>query len=717
MKNLMMIVSAATRRSGSAAVALAAFAMSLAAQAAPATIVFELSFDTGDLAGQSFAGSITVDEFTGSGSESFDPNGPAGSQLLGFDITIGGVNFTASDDPSTGSPIFSFTDGRLVSAGYGGTVGSDTLNLVFNAGVFESVVAVIGSNLSEGRIEQNTVLAVPNDNVFAFEKVVDSDETEVPGGSGVLFNFVDQPPLLSNGRIFSQLRFGGSPPLGGTEGLYIDAVGEPVVEIIRDGDPMPDGDSTVARISTNGYDISGDNRVFTVERASTGNEVIFFQNAGATEVIVEENVTALPGGSGDLFTSLSVSDPFTLDGTGLVFEGFGSGGQNGIYSWFDGALAKVAAVGDASPDGSTFSGSFDEPSLDGQNIAFEARTNSGTVQGVFGVFDGAGFAAVTTNTTVPGQVDTFTFLDNPQIDGAYVVFNAEAASVDNGFYRVQISPTVGAPEKIVEVGDDVPGQTGKTFSAVREQGVSMDSKFVAFVALFDSGSGSGVYAWVDGTLLRIVDTTQQLGGKTPSAFELEGESVDGNQVAFDVEFTDGSIGIYIATLPDSDGDDVVDVTDNCPANANPGQEDLDGDDAGDLCDDDVDGDGLLNEDDTDDDNDGLSDDDEATAGSDPFDPDSDDDDIVDGLDRSPLSDTNNLCLGLGSDVVFTTNVTATFTCAATSSITVAAGAAVSTGGDLLFIAPTVSVEGTSAFSVDSAGAMSIVNADPTATSP
>jgi len=39
-----------------------------------------------------------------------------------------------------------------------------------------------------------------------------------------------------------------------------------------------------------------------------------------------------------------------------------------------------------------------------------------------------------------------------------------------------------------------------------------------------------------------------------------------------------------ATIPDTDGDGVPDPTDNCPNDANPGQEDTDGDGVGDVCD-------------------------------------------------------------------------------------------------------------------------------------
>jgi hypothetical protein len=45
---------------------------------------------------------------------------------------------------------------------------------------------------------------------------------------------------------------------------------------------------------------------------------------------------------------------------------------------------------------------------------------------------------------------------------------------------------------------------------------------------------------------------------------------------------------------DADGDGVITGSDNCPATANADQLDLDGDGAGDACDDDIDGDGMLN---------------------------------------------------------------------------------------------------------------------------
>lgn len=79
-------------------------------------------------------------------------------------------------------------------------------------------------------------------------------------------------------------------------------------------------------------------------------------------------------------------------------------------------------------------------------------------------------------------------------------------------------------------------------------------------------------------------------------------SGEGNEVTDHVLFDP-----YLAysANQDTDGDGLIDNTDNCPSVSNPGQEDMDGDGIGDVCDPnnndgplgDLDGDGLTNEDD------------------------------------------------------------------------------------------------------------------------
>ncbi len=85
--------------------------------------------------------------------------------------------------------------------------------------------------------------------------------------------------------------------------------------------------------------------------------------------------------------------------------------------------------------------------------------------------------------------------------------------------------------------------------------------------------------------------------------------------------------VYPPGGADSDGDGIPDADDNCPADANPGQEDHESDGLGDACD-------------PDDDNDGLPDAEELALGSDPRNPDTDGDGIRDGEDPNPLDRLN-----------------------------------------------------------------------------
>ncbi len=81
---------------------------------------------------------------------------------------------------------------------------------------------------------------------------------------------------------------------------------------------------------------------------------------------------------------------------------------------------------------------------------------------------------------------------------------------------------------------------------------------------------------------------------------------------------------------DSDGDGHCDLVDVCVEVADPGQGDLDGDSAGDACDEDDDGDGIPDGDEVDGDDDGLPEALEAELGTNPRDRDSDDDGRWDG---------------------------------------------------------------------------------------
>jgi hypothetical protein len=114
----------------------------------------------------------------------------------------------------------------------------------------------------------------------------------------------------------------------------------------------------------------------------------------------------------------------------------------------------------------------------------------------------------------------------------------------------------------------------------------------------------------------------------------------------------------LTLVVDSDSDNIAESADNCPNHSNASQTDIDGDGNGDECDDDMDGDGMPNswEDRyafnirnsadaiTDADTDLLSNLKEFQIGTDPLDPDSDGDTVIDGdevaYDFDPLDHMN-----------------------------------------------------------------------------
>ena len=116
---------------GSCAAAAVAFG---ATAAAAAPLTFDFTIDL--IAAPDGTGSFTIDDatLTGSGLEIFAPN--SGNTLISFTAMVGGLTYTAADDPSFDEfPQVSFLDGVVTSMSYSAEIGDQCLSIGAGSGL------------------------------------------------------------------------------------------------------------------------------------------------------------------------------------------------------------------------------------------------------------------------------------------------------------------------------------------------------------------------------------------------------------------------------------------------------------------------------------------------------------------------------------------------------------------------------------------------------
>lgn len=195
-----------------------------------------------------------------------------------------------------------------------------------------------------------------------------------------------------------------------------------------------------------------------------------------------------------------------------------------------------------------------------------------------------------------------------------------------------MAPGVGAQAPEYDLGissgdiffsqsDLIAGQPIRLYAAVRNHGTRDVSGYATFysgstiigssqiITAVAGGQGYADQVFVDWTVPE---------GSFNIRVDINGQLPKDENPSNDSALT----GLFVPEK-DTDGDGVIDKNDNCPNVSNPDQGDVDGDKIGDVCD-------------SDDDNDGLTDTKEKEIGTNPVDPDTDDDGVLDGQDNCPL---------------------------------------------------------------------------------
>jgi hypothetical protein len=272
-----------------------------------------------------------------------------------------------------------------------------------------------------------------------------------------------------------------------------------------------------------------------------------------------------------------------------IVDGFGVLGTGGLGSWVDGGMD---VTGDGIPD----------------LLATETAFNlDGTTGFVMAVISGSNGAVVRRcpRTTPDTGLDNPTFIGDLTGDGiSEITAGAGRRDTTVGMDAGEIEILSGSDCSVVQrIRDDAGGEAGQLLGGARPAGdLNGDGRTDLIAGVpFDDEAGA-----VDaGSIIFFTSESDcDADGTGPSSGDCNdgdpaiapghSELCDGKDNDCDGMVDEG------LDLTDSDGDAVVNCSDNCPEIFNPGQEDADSDGRGDVCDacisdpsNDADGDGLC----------------------------------------------------------------------------------------------------------------------------
>ncbi len=297
-------------------------------------------------------------------------------------------------------------------------------------------------------------------------KAVDLN-TPIPGGSG---NFTSFSNLAGQYISNNNLVFDGDGM-----GIYVIYLynGTVLSKVADYNTPIPEGSGNFTSFS-NYLWISGDNVVFVGGAIQYG---IYLYKGMSLSKVADYN-TPIPGGSGN-FTALF---NYAISGTNVVFLGYGTGGQDGLYFYNGTTLSKIVDPNTSIPGGSgSFNGFFNH-AISGTNVVF-LGSGVGGQNGIY-LFNGTALSKVVDlNTPIPGGSGNFTgFFDNA-ISGTNVVFLGSGVGGQRGIYLFNGTTL----SKVVDLNTPIPGGSGN-FTGLSTAGVSDDN--IAFV-----GSGVNQYGY------------------------------------------------------------------------------------------------------------------------------------------------------------------------------------------------------------------------------
>jgi hypothetical protein len=373
--------------------------------------------------------------------------------------------------------------------------------------------------------------------------LIANNSTTVPGSSGT-FTFFDAPTLSAGTVAFA----GYAGPNQTSPGIYTGTAGGPIALIANTSTATPGTFSTFSGFERPAIDGGGE--VAFVATSKDGTAGVYAQEGGTLSAIADTH-TATPGFNGN-FSAFGVSSgSASIDKGTVAFAAFslgGGGADQGIYTSTHGTLSLVADRSTALAFGSGTENFIfiSRPTINNGNVIFQA-IGSGSDAGVYELKGGSLTRIIDSTMTLPGTTSLYapegTIGRGPVVLGDRTAFFADPTKLsDSGFYGTDPSG------KLIAYVTDHTTLPGYTVPLAEVDYLSLGATGFTFWGASSQIPGALFFESYDGSVLeRILGTGDTLDGKTVASIFSSDYSYSGGQLAVQVEFSDGTFGLFLGS--------------------------------------------------------------------------------------------------------------------------------------------------------------------------
>ena len=243
-----------------------------------------------------------------------------------------------------------------------------------------------------------------------------------------------------------------------------------------------------------------------------------------TFIKIVDTDTPVPGGNGGTFDGLKLSMP-TVNNLEVAFRGVG-GGEEGFFVGDGKTLTPKAVIGDSLDGGGTISDIFEDFAFSGDVFDIIVLP-SNNPRGIYSTSGSVFSKTVELGDPAPagGTFSTIFYVSRHEENLAFQanVFRASLPGASGVFTRI-----AGVNEVVADQTTVMPGSDPITFSGFSDPDIS--SQKVAFKG--GNGALTGVFARIDGNLLKVADTNDTQPGGVKSFTTFSVPVISGRKVAF-----------------------------------------------------------------------------------------------------------------------------------------------------------------------------------------